>query len=1223
MWSTFPKHPGGSPGGVDTAARGLRNRPNTFRRGLQGSGASGGTMAIGHGGQDQGGACFPSSSIQPTDGWPDMSSAPAPFFGPMRSSGQGQQLVLRSATGRRHRASTPPTLANLRDAGLGDAAAQGAQRALARAGTGEHALLRSSAAPVADALAPLEAIEGATPERRVHRFGNVAELGAKRARLSLLDDRREPAGEHEASALALLGRHEPAGVRQPPALTLVARSEVDDRTAYEAEGSSPRRGPVAAMKAMFARPSAQEQPYEPVRGHRQSAYAPVAGLSRPSFEPEVPPASQQEKIPEQVSEYPPVAPAPQPSRPRGFDLPAAAAQEPLMQEKPPDPVGVKTPRSFAPVAGLLKSAYELTTPPIQSTFAPGHFAVPSSSTGMGAQASSEGLRFAPSSSLHAAATGVDAHASRRATEGAFHPRVDASRASTGTLTMGGARHSGLSTETLAWGDPSSATGLPHPALQARARGAGSQRGAPSIDPVSPGYSSGCRYATAMASSQLPAEQEHAARLRPSLGARLSRYPEVSARERSPYPTGADSSYFKTYQYASAPLASSAPGPSPGGQGYKFAVLHDHDLRPAACLAEHDLRPAGCLAEQARDRSPSGSRSRLDRRSPSRSQSRYDDASHGDQLHGFTEASWQPPVDILPEPPVVQEDPVFTPAEPEPVSDPSPVRLAPEPDPPVYAKVNFPEPPHPLATAKAGRLRSLFLLILVALFIAVGAFLLLAPHQDGARADNIGVFNELLQRAGPASTPFPMGPGGRLPETLMATWAWNLPHASYAEFQMRLMNVPISGALLGDPGDVDDEAPLPLDGDTAASDYRSVFYHASVPLTSLLPNVDTPDSVAELANSLPEGTLASLDVSAMEETECPRPLEPEWPHEGDGGNSGITDGAGAGSADGGLVAKTCHRRKSLLTHTFEPLRWLPVDTAAEEPGLATGFLKQLAQVSWELVMIAWNAILLLVPEALWADAVSSWDWFRGEARTQLAGIPLATSILQQLGAAWEGSGDGEGGDVRHERHVVVRLCYVVSNYESVPWNGARTLDCEYGHRSPVYIPLSATGKLADDTVEISLRGDFDPYVLASGVTRGCSNCRGSPFGTGGSKGSEFHACGDMPSSGSLSSLIAWDHCFGYPARREQTLALIFMGLGLATFHLAVRSDFAAWTSAGVLAAAAVVGLGVPGVFERATKSWPPELVHLTRIVLLGCGVAAISVIVIHRRMRRVQGRWRED
>ncbi|CAE8581371.1 unnamed protein product, partial [Polarella glacialis] len=66
----------------------------------------------------------------------------------------------------------------------------------------------------------------------------------------------------------------------------------------------------------------------------------------------------------------------------------------------------------------------------------------------------------------------------------------------------------------------------------------------------------------------------------------------------------------------------------------------------------------------------------------------------------------------------------------------------------------------------------------------------------------------------------------------------------------------------------------------------------------------------------------------------------------------------------------------------------------------------------------------------------------------------------------------------EQHILARLCYAVQP-DGGPWDGKLVSDCEYGHRSPVYVPLA--DHLARGDMEVILRGRMDPYVYASEVT----------------------------------------------------------------------------------------------------------------------------------------------
>lgn len=189
----------------------------------------------------------------------------------------------------------------------------------------------------------------------------------------------------------------------------------------------------------------------------------------------------------------------------------------------------------------------------------------------------------------------------------------------------------------------------------------------------------------------------------------------------------------------------------------------------------------------------------------------------------------------------------------------------------------------------------------------------------------------------------------------------------------------------------------------------------------------------------------------------------------------------------------------------------------------------------------------------------------------------------------------------ERHVVARLCYAISQ-EGVVQDGALASDCEFGQRSPVYVPMRGRSGLSE--VQILIRSRSDAYVLASEVTKGCSNCFGSALGQAKSSGLALHACGTRP--GPVSPGVwrrffdprpAAKNCFGVPRRfpvaagfgllaaaaglLSVALAPLQRGAGADAFRL-----FCKGTGPSILLAAMAVALMLTGVAALA-RLWRPD------------------------------------
>jgi len=219
---------------------------------------------------------------------------------------------------------------------------------------------------------------------------------------------------------------------------------------------------------------------------------------------------------------------------------------------------------------------------------------------------------------------------------------------------------------------------------------------------------------------------------------------------------------------------------------------------------------------------------------------------------------------------------------------------------------------------------------------------------------------------------------------------------------------------------------------------------------------------------------------------------------------------------------------------------------------------------------------------------------------------APGALSQEGICIAPSGTlGRETDQCSALHLVVRLCYALSP-EGGPWDGAAVPECEYGHRSPVYLPVASSG----GQVEIILRSQIDAYVHASMITHGCSNCYGRPYGKAGPVGVESRACGGQLQRSLWHRLFEADpsqgHCFGSPPRYAQAGGLAMLALGTGILALSALADDAAatrspdgraksnlraaklWMSgvgALLLIAAMLAHLGLFGVLSRAVWDSP--------------------------------------
>lgn len=393
------------------------------------------------------------------------------------------------------------------------------------------------------------------------------------------------------------------------------------------------------------------------------------------------------------------------------------------------------------------------------------------------------------------------------------------------------------------------------------------------------------------------------------------------------------------------------------------------------------------------------------------------------------------------------------------------------------------------------IRVLWLLIAGSLLL-VGVLLLVVGPVDGTRSGRIAVFREFLRRPSLLTLPLPVDFPGPLPPQLRAAWSLEALAAKPSTIYLDRLEVPLTGLVLSDEHDIDDEIPLPIEhaegGGTMQTilkeSRRSMLYRASVPFKVLLANGD-------------EGTAEASNITTLDEDVL----------------QGQTGTLAVYLPDGRL----------LLQHTLDIVRLLPAG-----------------------------------------------------------------------------------------QHILVRLCYAVRP-DGGPWDGALVSDCEYGHRSPLYMPVSGPNRAAEGTVEIVLRGRMDAYVHASEVTRGCSNCFGRPYGDGGKTGLEVLACGGAPhlqNGGHLGAHV-WGifrpkpipgRCFGRPQRHTQAVGLmsLSLGVGCLALCLACPSSLAEFVesagcrerhvplvlvqklllglAAGLALAALAAGMGLGGALQRAVR-----------------------------------------
>mmetsp|Transcript_118487 Transcript_118487/g.205795 ORF Transcript_118487/g.205795 Transcript_118487/m.205795 type:complete len:514 (-) Transcript_118487:92-1633(-) len=312
-----------------------------------------------------------------------------------------------------------------------------------------------------------------------------------------------------------------------------------------------------------------------------------------------------------------------------------------------------------------------------------------------------------------------------------------------------------------------------------------------------------------------------------------------------------------------------------------------------------------------------------------------------------------------------------------------------------------------------------LMILATVMLFAGVLFLARSVTDTLRSQHIAIFREFLRRASSNALPLPERFHGDPPKQLRATWTPGTAPAVPFQFQLGIMEVPLTADVLGDHVDADDEAQLPVVG-VNATDFgdledakRSVLYRVVLPGQALWAGV--------------RGKVATKIDTEMLDT-VPGTLEVWLPNS-----------------------------KLLLRHTFEPVRWQPASPS---------------------------------PRSEWSG--------------------------------------------------VARLCYVLPP-EDGPWDGAKTEDCEYGHRLPVYAPLNLHAGPLKGGVEVVLRSNMDAYVGASEITRGCSNCHGRPYGAGKEPGTRILACGHLALHNSAATSPP---CFGQPAKHIKAKGLALLGLGVA-------------------------------------------------------------------------------
>jgi len=171
---------------------------------------------------------------------------------------------------------------------------------------------------------------------------------------------------------------------------------------------------------------------------------------------------------------------------------------------------------------------------------------------------------------------------------------------------------------------------------------------------------------------------------------------------------------------------------------------------------------------------------------------------------------------------------------------------------------------------------------------------------------------------------------------------------------------------------------------------------------------------------------------------------------------------------------------------------------------------------------------------------------------LVNVPVANLEVQLFGETlWHSSVEllrwrrtwAVEGD-RLQPHLFARLC-VAAPSSSNPWRPDEVAACEAFGDVAQYLPRSALS--ADSLVEIVLRSRVDPYVVASHLTRGCSNCHGRPYGQS-LDGENATVSVDLCQSDARGLLVQFveiwpwheEHCFARPRRSFLVAGLALLG-----------------------------------------------------------------------------------
>lgn len=119
-------------------------------------------------------------------------------------------------------------------------------------------------------------------------------------------------------------------------------------------------------------------------------------------------------------------------------------------------------------------------------------------------------------------------------------------------------------------------------------------------------------------------------------------------------------------------------------------------------------------------------------------------------------------------------------------------------------------------------------------LSAGVFFIVKGLTDDTRARQIAVFREFLRRPSSGLPPLPSRFHGRPPNQLRASWTPGFAAARAFNFNLDILEVPLTADVLADKTDVDDEAPLSAFGVNGTSinevedAQRSVLYRAVVP-----------------------------------------------------------------------------------------------------------------------------------------------------------------------------------------------------------------------------------------------------------------------------------------------------------------------------------------------------------------------------------------------------------